>query len=167
MKAIIILTTLLNLNWAWGHQLPTPTVLDATFEDMQIQHANLKDSIYGRVTVDLENEEIEIMLQQPTDCPKGKYCIALAPAPVFIRLPITEIFDDWCGSTTYIAEKNLNPEDRISETITVTDYTSLVCRIQVPFATEVQYRTYNPWTNQTIESLFSGDRLTERPQYHF
>ncbi len=167
MKTLVLLATLFNLNWAWGHQTPQTAVSDASFSDMQINHSNLKDSVYGRVTLDLEKEEIQILLQQPSSCPKGKYCIALAPAPIVLRLPIIDVIDDWCGSTTYIAEKDNTPVDGISETITLTDYTSLVCRIHVPFATEVQYTTYNPWTNQTLESLFFGDRLTERPQYHF
>ncbi len=166
MKQLLFIATLIfNMNLAIAQDVAPTPIYGANFSEFEVQHEFIENTIAGSVRIDLVKQEIEISLQQRRQCPTGMNCIALAPAPTQIKLPIVDIYDDWCGSTTYLAEIDNTPIDGMYEAIEVRDYSTLTCRILMPYMTVANYTTRNPWTNESVVSSFRGNELRILPQY--
>ena len=143
----------------------SPVVMSAELETIEINHEWLNDVESGSITVDVTKQEITLSLVTGWTCPPNMACIAVMPEPVVIKLPIVNTYSDWCGSTTYEAEIDATPADGLYETLVVTDYSNLNCRIAMPYMTKIEYRTFNPWVQDWTSSHFTAGLLTLHPVF--
>lgn len=152
-----ILVAFTQTAMAFETQISNP--LFSQISDFEIEHESYSNVDSGYVNLDLDKNVIRITLTEKSPCLKNEICIALAPETHVIELPITNVYSDWCGSETYVAELDSTPVDGLLEVVEMTDYSNIVCRIQVPFLTETHYRTFNLRTNQWTQSSFGGGKL--------
>ncbi|MCB0383824.1 MAG: hypothetical protein KDD43_00420 [Bdellovibrionales bacterium] len=106
-------------------------------------HAQGNKAIGGEIVINLQKRMVSLTVQQTIDCPPGMACIALAPAPLRVNLPLVSDETGVCGDVVYIARRDALPVDGGLETLTVIDHTNNTCPtlIMLP-ATSISYETY-------------------------
>ncbi len=124
-----------------------------------IGHEELSAVVNGHISLDLDNQTIEVTLIEDTHCNTNQFCIALAPKTHLINFPIVAVESDWCGTHTYRAELESSQNEGVREILEITDYSKINCRIHVPFQTEAVYKTLNPETNRWTESSFGAGQF--------
>ncbi|MCB0366538.1 MAG: hypothetical protein H6624_18345 [Bdellovibrionaceae bacterium] len=143
-KTIIAATVAVAFVQAHASQMPSWT-LHAPLETFNLHsdHAAGNKVIGGDVVVNLEKKVITLTVQQTIDCPPGMACIALAPAPLRVHLPLISEQVSACGDIVYIAQRNDLPVDGGLETLTVVDHTQNECPTLIILpATSISYETY-------------------------
>ena len=119
----------------------------------------------GEVVISMAKSEVSLTVYQSIDCPPDMACIALAPAPMRITLPLVSVDTTTCGDVVYRAVKNNMPADGALETLTVTDHTQNQCpHLMMLPATAISYSTYYmSWIpeepNQEATSFFTAKPL--------
>ena len=112
-----------------------------------------------RVQIDEVRDLGRLVISHPMPhCPAGMACIQVMPAPTVIELPLVSKSNGFCGGEIYVFEKDDTPVDGLRQTLTIYDDVTYFCmdrHISQP-KTSVSYTTFNPWTQETLESLFTG-----------
>ena len=76
----------------------TPESYSARILNHEIRHDFLQNSTNGMVRLNLTDEEIVLVLQQKWTCPEGLACATVMPEPITLKLPLINVFTDWCGA---------------------------------------------------------------------
>ncbi|MEM7645480.1 MAG: hypothetical protein AAF203_01110, partial [Pseudomonadota bacterium] len=151
MKSIIIILASFITLFATQGQAKAMVIGDesaykaAILDQFEIDHDYMGYINRGSVAVDLINETVTLYLSQYVECPEGMACATVLPEYHEIKLPLISVSEEGCGATVYKAQVNNMPVDGLLETLTVTDYTTLQCRILMPYMTKVVYSSTNPW----------------------
>ena len=166
LQFIFSLTVLFGPS-AQADQLLKPQELPVLGGLLQVEslgHSYEFEVIGADVTVETMRNRITLNIQRTIHCPEGMACIALAPAPIVVELPIVYIETNTCGSTKYWAIQDKTFADGLRETIVVEDESTNICpAFHFLPATRVRYSSYNPWTGKTEESSYVGEKLQVLP----
>lgn len=160
MKHILFIALLAFSQSAFSVNNSAPfNTLTATFQKLEIQHDHLAAATTGLVSIAEGNSEIEVDLYEVPVCPEGAACAMVIPTHHEIKLPIIDVKVGTCGETIYTAEEDATPVDGLKQTLQVIDYRTMTCDIALQYYSQTIYTTYNPWTAQTVTSLFHGEAL--------
>ncbi len=157
-KIFLMMMTVFAFNTAWGLSL-APSLLQAKVTEFNINQNWLGSPSQGLVQVDKATQELRLTLWSPSPCDADMVCTAVIADYTEIVLPLLSTEVDTCGAIHYTAGVYNTPVDGLEEILTVTDNRAMTCEILVQFMTEVTYRTYNPWMDESAVSWFGANRL--------
>ena len=175
MKQLILTMSFLlaSFNTAFAFQIidNKEDALSAHLTSFEINHSNLEGMDTGALRLNRDKSTITLSLTDfNPECPDDPQGLIQMVCPTIkqteIELPIIETFQGWCGSTTYIAEKDKTPVDGLLQRIEITDLSTIKCKILIPSdeQTEISYYSFNPWAQASSESHFKASRLA--PLYY-
>lgn len=148
---------------------PMPPVWNAELTRFELdeQLSQRFKVVTGSIEVDYAKREMTLVLIREMNCRPGEPCLAVMPSPFIVRLPITSVAYDRCGSKIINAMLDQRPVDGGFGALSIRDNTSTRCRFFVARpATEVVYRTESSGMGGvavSTRSTFSGEAL--RPDY--
>jgi hypothetical protein len=95
----------------------------------------------GLVYVNFFTKEIHLTFQPAMNCPQGKFCALVVPAPLKVYVNLIKTEKDTCGNTIYKGKRDTLAVDGDLKEITVTDYTQNTCPTFVAWPeTKITYR---------------------------
>lgn len=138
MKTILTLTLLILSQSAFAFE----TILNA----VQVDPTRFAFEIEtAKVSIDEENDIAQLSIRYKNPCPSqgtGQIaCRALRPADEIITIPLISKTVGSCGVTVYTAQRPNRSFGATVETLIISDYQTLVCRMRIrpEEMTQVQY----------------------------
>lgn len=168
MKKSLCLSLLVLSQWASGESLQI-TSLHAPLTNFDLDDRQFHKPVQkASVEIHLENEQVSIVIHEQNNCQvatdNNMPCVMLRPSDRTITLPLISKEKDSCGVTTWIAAQDARPQDGPRQTIEITDYSKISCRVYVPQdeMTQIRY-TYlieSRKVQNFFTSTFAGSKLT-------
>ena len=112
------------------------------------------DLTNGQILI-LDHKEIVLKLGHGSPCPANAFCRPMDDQDLEIRMPVTERFEDSCGSVTLTATRI---ENGLSEKLSVTDNSHLTCFIRKP-ATEIKFERSMSRPFQESGAFFKAEQM--------
>ena len=108
-------------------------------------HGGLQNVVSGDISINLSTGRVKLFLVRKNNCPEGRLCMAMMPAPFMLDLPLVKTETNECNVTIYTALKDQRPVDGALQEITVIDNSRNSCPtlhhlLALP-ATEVEYHS--------------------------
>ncbi len=130
MKNLIFALTSLVIS-ASAHARSMRTFVTADLISIQTQAGSAlaaQNPIGGEIQVDIFHRHMGLVLNLPGTCPKNVMCIWAGPAPLRYSFDVENVTRGTCGETVIRSKTQPLEEGGPLATLTVTDYTTLVCK---------------------------------------
>ncbi len=143
---------------------------EADLQSFQFDASRFEQNIESAaVKIDEQNGVVQLWIRFQNPCPSPKLgsvsCRAVRPADDVITLPLLTKSVDACGATIYKAQIPSRALDASLETLIVSDFSSLTCRMKIPKnkMTQVQHGYTLSGDKELLEnvSMFYGKSLIE------
>lgn len=112
--------------------------------------------IGGELQMDIYNGDIRLFLNLPGTCPKNAMCIWAGPAPLKFDFETSTVERGSCGETITVSKTKPLVEGQPYATLTVTDYSTLVCKFMPPAWTNIELNVHG-FIGET--HIFTAERL--------
>ncbi len=130
MKNLIFALTILILSTS-AHARSIKTFVTAEILSIQTQSGSAlseQNPIGGEIRMDVFHRRMGLQLNLPGTCPKNAMCIWAGPAPLNYQFEVASETRGACGETIIRSKIQPLEEGGPLATLTVTDYTTLVCK---------------------------------------
>lgn len=133
-------------------------------EDAAISKSHSGGFIGGTVELDYTMNEVRLKLHDASIC-ANSLCLAVSTTNEFSAQIVSQE-QGGCGVTIIKAVKDMMPADGFLTEITVIDYSTMTCRIYIPYSIKTTLKTsyYDRLQGQLVEaqSIFTADQIFEK-----
>lgn len=151
---LIALTTTLSAQAFRMPDGPYVTKRTTLTDVSNVGHSQLRGRVQGGDLAVMSDNEVILHLDLAPDASDA------ADVSRTVVLPIVSELRDICGVITITAERDQTPVDGLRQTIVLRDFTQTHCGMPNDRATEIEYSTFNPWTQTEEVSKFRAEPLS-------